>query len=229
MFMIAYMKENGVDMQPQRVTLIILNMGCYLLFGYNTTHLYLRYNLTTQSSLCRWSLCAILATRILMSVCNQCTFYWQEAGTHVRRMLNSMWFLKCYIIKSLCSSTLFLSKYHIIHKISSFLSHDRLSEANLFFFFLVSTLYFSPFKYLQNTFKGSCQIPSSEYRKWNWIQKKRIYYLRILRHKTFFRIMVIETLVEVEQYRLRNRVAFISLCLLSRWLKWMCKTAHLYS
>lgn len=66
MFMIASMKENGVNMQPQRVALIILNMGCYLLFGYNTTHLYLRYNLTTQSSLCRWNLCAILTTRILM-------------------------------------------------------------------------------------------------------------------------------------------------------------------
>lgn len=168
MFMIAFMKENGVNMQPQRVTLIILNMGCYLLFGYNTTHLYLRYNLTTQSSLCRWSLCAILTTRILMPVCNQCTFYWQEAGTHVHRMLNPMWFLKCYIIKSLCSSTLFLSKYHIIHKISSFLSHDRLSEANLFsFFFSFYPILFSfqiPTKHIQRQLSDT----------FVWIQKMKL-------------------------------------------------------
>lgn len=44
---------------------------------------------------------------------------------------------------------LFLSKYHIIHKISSFLSHDRLSEANLFFFFQ-----FLPYTFLlSNTYK----------------------------------------------------------------------------
>lgn len=75
MFIIASMKENGVNMQPQRVTLILLNMGWYLLFGYNTTHLYLRYNPTIHSCLRRWSFCAILASRILMLVCYQYTFF----------------------------------------------------------------------------------------------------------------------------------------------------------
>lgn len=82
------------------------------------------------------------------------------------------------------------------------------------FFFLPYTLL------LSNTYKTYSKA-AVRYLRLNTEMKlntrKRIYYLRILSYKTFFfKIMVIETLVQVEQYSLRNRVAFISLHLLSR-------------
>lgn len=198
------------------------------------THLYLRYDPTTYSCLRRRSLLKILAIRFLVLVCNQCIFFFSKK---LVSMYTGCW-TSCdfYNVnldnkEALAAPCYFYQSTILYITISSLLSYfmigcqKQIRSVFFFYFYPLLCSFQIPTKHIQRQLSDT----------FVWIQKmklntrKRIYYIRILRHKTFFRIMVIETFVQIEQYRLRNKVAFISLHLLSRWLKWICKNACLYS